>query len=150
MADYGLAPMIGIVEVAALAGVSPATVSRALRGLPGVSASTRQNVEQAAATLGYVASPSAAALTTGRTSAIGVMAPWISRWFFSAVIEGAQDVVAEQGYDTLLYPLGANAGPQATCRRHQGPAQAGRRRTRPQRAARIAAVVAARSAHPAW
>lgn len=113
MADYGLAPMIGIVEVAALAGVSPATVSRALRGLPGVSASTRQNVEQAAATLGYVASPSAAALTTGRTSAIGVMAPWISRWFFSAVIEGAQDVVAEQGYDTLLYPLGANAGPHA-------------------------------------
>ncbi len=114
MADHGLAPMIGIVEVAALAGVSPATVSRALRGIPGVSASTRHNVEQAAAHLGYVASPSAAALTTGRTSAIGVMAPWISRWFFSAVIEGAQDVVSEHGYDTLLYPLGANAGPNAT------------------------------------
>ena len=60
-----------------------------------------------------MASPSAAALTTGRTSAIGVLAPWISRWFFSAVIEGAQEVVAEQGYDTLLYPLGANAGPSA-------------------------------------
>ena len=113
MADNGFAPMIGIVEVAALAGVSPATVSRALRGLPGVSVATRENVEQAAAKLGYVASPSAAALTTGRTSAIGVMAPWISRWFFSAVIEGAQDVVGEQGYDTLLYPLGANAGPKA-------------------------------------
>ncbi|MDQ2740418.1 MAG: LacI family transcriptional regulator [Actinomycetota bacterium] len=113
MADHRLAPLIGIVEVAALAGVSPATVSRALRGIPGVSASTRQNVELAAAQLGYVASPSAAALTTGRTSAIGVMAPWISRWFFSAVIEGAQDVVSERGYDTLLYPLGANAGPSA-------------------------------------
>src|ERR1700712_2184266 len=113
MADHGLAPLIGIVEVAALAGVSPATVSRALRGLPGVSVATRENVEQAAAKLGYVASPSAAALTTGRTSAIGVMAPWISRWFFSAVIEGAQEVVGERGYDTLLYPLGANAGPGA-------------------------------------
>ncbi len=113
MADSGFTPMIGIVEVAALAGVSPATVSRALRGLPGVSVVTRQNVEQAAARLGYVASPSAAALTTGRTRAIGVMAPWISRWFFSAVIEGAQDVVADQGYDTLLYPLGANAGAHA-------------------------------------
>jgi LacI family repressor for deo operon, udp, cdd, tsx, nupC, and nupG len=113
MADSGFAPMIGIVEVAALAGVSPATVSRALRGLPGVSVSTRENVEHAAAKLGYVASPSAAALTTGRTSAIGVMAPWISRWFFSAVIEGAQEVVGERGYDTLLYPLGANAAPNA-------------------------------------
>ena len=110
MADNGFAPMIGIVEVAALAGVSPATVSRALRGLPGVSAATRENVEQAAARLGYVASPSAAALTTGRTGAIGVLAPWISRWFFSAVIEGAQEIVGQQGYDTLLYPLGANAG----------------------------------------
>jgi LacI family repressor for deo operon, udp, cdd, tsx, nupC, and nupG len=114
MAEHGLAPLIGIVEVAALAGVSPATVSRALRGLPGVSVATRENVEQAAAKLGYVASPSAAALTTGKTRAIGVMAPWISRWFFSAVIEGAQDVVGDQGYDTLLYPLGANAGPAAS------------------------------------
>ena len=111
MAGAGLDPLIGIVEVAALAGVSPATVSRALRGLPGVSVATRHTVEQAAAALGYVASPSAAALTTGRTSAIGVMAPWISRWFFSAVIQGAQEVVAEHGFDTLLYPLGDNAGP---------------------------------------
>lgn len=105
--------MIGIVEVAALAGVSPATVSRALRGLPGVSAPTREKVENAAVSLGYVASPSAAALTTGRTGAIGVLSPWTSRWFFSAVIEGAQDVVGEQGYDTLLYPLAATAGPDA-------------------------------------
>lgn len=113
MADSGLAPMIGIVEVAALAGVSPATVSRALRGLPGVSVATRENVARAAELLGYVASRSAAALTTGRTCAIGVLAPWISRWFFSAVIEGAQEVLGEQGYDTLLYPLAANAVPTA-------------------------------------
>jgi LacI family transcriptional regulator, repressor for deo operon, udp, cdd, tsx, nupC, and nupG len=105
---------IGIVEVAARAGVSPATVSRALRGIPGVSAATRLNVERAAAELGYVASPQASALARGRSSAIGVLAPWISRWFFSAVIEGAQDVVTEQGYDLLLYPLGANAGPEAS------------------------------------
>lgn len=100
----------GIVEVAALSGFSPATVSRALRGLPGVSASTRQAVEEAAATLGYFPSPSAAALTTGRTNAIGVIAPWVSRWFFSAVVEGAQEVLAEQGYDLLLYPIGVGGG----------------------------------------
>ena len=75
MADSGLAPMIGIVEVAALAGVSPATVSRALRGLPGVSASTRENVEQAAAAQGYGAAPSAASLTTGAPRAIRARDP---------------------------------------------------------------------------
>ena len=100
----------GIVEVAALSGFSPATVSRALRGLPGVSASTRQAVQAAASTLGYFPSPSAAALTTGRTNAVGVIAPWVSRWFFSAVVEGAQEVLSAQGYDLLLYPIGAAGG----------------------------------------
>ena len=100
----------GIVEVAALSGFSPATVSRALRGLPGVSAPTRQAVEAAASKLGYFPSPSAAALTTGRTNAIGVIAPWVSRWFFSAVVEGAQEVLAEHGYDLLLYPIGVAGG----------------------------------------
>lgn len=99
-----------IAEVAALAGVSPATVSRAMRGLPGVSPATRASVQRAASQLGYVASPSAAALTTGRTNAIGVLAPWVSRWFFASVIEGAQHVVTELGYDLLLYPIGASAG----------------------------------------
>ncbi len=105
-----LAEPAGIVEVAALSGFSPATVSRALRGLPGVSASTRVAVEQAAAQLGYFPSPSAAALTTGKTNAIGVIAPKVSRWFFSAVIEGAQEILTEYGYDLLLYPLGAGGG----------------------------------------
>ena len=104
----------GIVEVAALSGFSPATVSRALRGLPGVSATTRVAVEEAASQLGYFPSPSAAALTTGRTNAIGVIAPWVSRWFFSAVVEGAQEVLAQQGYDLLLYPMGVAGGRRAT------------------------------------
>ncbi len=103
----------GIVEVAALSGFSPATVSRALRGLPGVSATTRGAVEKAAAHLGYFPSPSAAALTTGRTNAIGVIAPWVSRWFFSAVVEGAQEVLSQQGYDLLLYPIGVAGGRRA-------------------------------------
>jgi len=96
----------GIVEVAALSGFSPATVSRALRGLPGVSASTRLAVEEAASQLGYFPSPSATALSTGKTNAVGVIAPRVSRWFFSAVIEGAQEILTQRGYDLLLYPLG--------------------------------------------
>ena len=110
---WGSSSVVGIAEVAALAGVSPATVSRALRGLSGVSADKRRAVRAAAAELGYVASASATALALGRTSAVGVLAPWISRWFFTAVIEGAQDLLSDRGYDVLLYPLGANAGPDA-------------------------------------
>ena len=96
---------VGIVEVAARAQVSPATVSRALRGSPGVSAPTRARVQAAAAELGYAPSASAAALARGRTSVIGVLAPWVSRWFFATVIDGAQQVVADAGYDLLLSPM---------------------------------------------
>ncbi|HEU4543300.1 MAG TPA: LacI family DNA-binding transcriptional regulator [Jiangellaceae bacterium] len=101
--------MVGIVDVAARAGVSVATVSRALRGLPGVAEATRQAVRAAAAELGYVASPSAAGLPTGRTGAVGIVAPWITRWFFTAVIEGAAEVLVERGHDLLLYDLGGVA-----------------------------------------
>lgn len=104
---------IGIAEVAVEAGVSPATVSRALRGIPGVAASTRAAVQEAAERLGYVASPSATSLSTGRSRAIGILAPWLSRWFFAAAIEGIQETLHAHRYDLLLYPAGSGAVPEA-------------------------------------
>lgn len=112
MSDSRVQP-VGIMEVAAQSGFSPATVSRALRGLPGVSAKTREAVERAATSLGYSPSPWATALTTGRTNTVAVIAPWVSRWFFSAVIEGAQEVLTEHGYDLMLYPFGVDGGVDA-------------------------------------
>ncbi|NED98439.1 LacI family transcriptional regulator [Phytoactinopolyspora alkaliphila] len=97
--------MTGIVDVAARAGVSVATVSRALRGLPGVSATTRAAVQAVAAEMGYVASPSAAGLPTGRTGAVGVVSPVARGWYFTAVAEGAQEVLSAAGYDILRYGL---------------------------------------------
>lgn len=93
----------GIEDVARLAGVSTATVSRALRGLPNVSVSTRDRVRSAAAMLGYVASPSASSLASGRTRTIGVLTPWVSRWYFANVIEGAERELRSYGFDALLY-----------------------------------------------
>jgi len=95
-----------ILEVAALAGVSPSTVSRALRGLPNVSALTRQRVHEAAQELSYVVSPSASRLASGQTRSIGVVVPFVTRWFFANTVAGACDVLAEAGYDVLLYHLG--------------------------------------------
>ena len=98
--------MSSITDVAAKAGVSVATVSRALRDLPGVAAATREVVRSAAAELAYVPSPSAAGLPTGRTHTVGVVVPWLGRWFFTSLIDGAQQVLVENEYDVLLYDVG--------------------------------------------
>lgn len=103
----------GIRHVAALAGVSVGTVSRALRGQPGVAAETRHRVKAAAGELGYVASPSAASLASGRTMAIGVVVPYITRWYFASVVQGAEAVLADAGYDVLLYDLAGRADTRA-------------------------------------
>lgn len=93
----------GIEDVARAAGVSTATVSRALRGLPHVTDATRERVRAVAAELGYVATPSARSLATGRTRTIGLLSPWVSHWFFANVIEGAERALREQDHDALLY-----------------------------------------------
>lgn len=98
--------MTRIDDVARLAGVSTATVSRALRGLPTVSEATRERVLAAAEQLGYQASPSASRLAGGRTGSIAVVVPLITRWFFSTVVQAAEETMYEGGYDLLLYNLG--------------------------------------------
>lgn len=97
---------VGIVDVARRARVSPSTVSRVLRGASGVSTATRERVLSAAAALDYVPSPAAAGLASGRTRAVGILAPFATRWFFSEVIRGAEGALRDAGYDLLLYNVG--------------------------------------------
>ena len=61
---------ITIRDVAEASGVSTATVSRALRGLPNVDERTRARVQRIAAELDYVLPPSASRLASGRTGRI--------------------------------------------------------------------------------
>lgn len=95
-----------ILDVAALAGVSASTVSRSLRGHASISAATRQRVVEAARELSYSASPQASGLASGRTHTIGIVVPFVTRWFFVNVVAGAYEVLHEAGYDVLLYHLG--------------------------------------------
>jgi len=95
--------MAGIADVAARAGVSKATASRALTGSGYVSDATRQRVRAAADDLGYVPSTSAVSLATGRTQNIGVVMPYVNRWFFAEVLEGIQQALLEEGMDLTLY-----------------------------------------------
>ncbi len=95
--------MAGIADVARTAGVSKATASRALTGTGYVSHKTRDRVLDAAASLGYVPSTAAVSLATGKSKNIGVLMPYVSRWFFAEVLEGIQDALLRQGYDLTLY-----------------------------------------------
>jgi len=95
--------MAGIAEVAAHAGVSKATASRALSGSGYVSEATKSRVRAAAAELGYVPSAGAVGLATGRTQNVGVVMPYVNRWFFAEVLEGIQQELLEQGLDLTLY-----------------------------------------------
>jgi DNA-binding LacI/PurR family transcriptional regulator len=102
--------MAKIQKVAELAGVSTATVSRALAGKPSVSAATRSRVEAAAKELGYVVSATASSLASGKTRNIGVVTPFLNSWFFTTVLKGAQRALADAGYDLTLYHLDSTPG----------------------------------------
>ncbi|MHA3703365.1 LacI family DNA-binding transcriptional regulator [Jatrophihabitans sp. YIM 134969] len=95
-----------IEDVAKLAGVSIATVSRSLRGLPDVADATRDRVLAAAAELDYVASPFAARLASGRTSTVGVVVPFVDRWYFAQMLGSIEKVLDEADLDMLMYGLG--------------------------------------------
>jgi LacI family repressor for deo operon, udp, cdd, tsx, nupC, and nupG len=97
--------MVGIVEVAELAGVSTASVSRALNGKHHVSKKLKAQVEKAANQLGYIPSANASSLSSGNTKNIGIIVPFMNRWFFSAVLEGAIAQLSSAGYDSTVYLL---------------------------------------------
>ncbi|MFM9049089.1 MAG: LacI family DNA-binding transcriptional regulator [Actinomycetota bacterium] len=97
---------ITIRDVAQAAGVSTATVSRALRGLPHVDPETRERVRRVAAELDYVVSPSASRLASGRTGTVAVITPFIDRWFFSTVLSGISDVLQAREVDLIVFEVG--------------------------------------------
>lgn len=94
-----------IADVAAKAGVSVATVSRALRGLPNVAESTRERVLDAARQLDYVVNPHASRLAAGTNRTIGAVMPVVGGWYYPLVLAGLHGRLSESGYDVQLYPV---------------------------------------------
>jgi DNA-binding LacI/PurR family transcriptional regulator len=97
--------MAGIKDVAERAGLSIATVSRALSGRGHVSTASRERARAAAAELGFVPSYQASSLASGRTRNIGVLVPTVRRWYFSSVLEGVSAALLDAGYDLTLYNI---------------------------------------------
>jgi DNA-binding LacI/PurR family transcriptional regulator len=71
-----------------------------------VSPETRARVVAAAAQLKYVPSPHAASLKSGKTGVIGVVVPFLTRWFFASLIDGAESLLRLEGYHLLLFNVG--------------------------------------------
>lgn len=100
------ASSLTIREVALEAGVSTATVSRALRGLGNVDPATAEHVRRVADRLDYVVSPAASGLASGRTGSVAVLTPFIARWFFSTLLAGVESAMQEAAVDLLLHRVG--------------------------------------------
>ena len=93
---------VNMTDVALHSGVSIASVSRALRGEPGVSPATRDRILSAARELSYVVSPEASRLSGGQTGRVGVVVPRVDSWFFSTVLAGIADEFDTVGVDLVL------------------------------------------------
>jgi DNA-binding LacI/PurR family transcriptional regulator len=98
--------LAGIKEVAERAGLSIATVSRALSGKANVSAKSRQLAKAAADELGFIPSYHASSLASGRNHNVGLVVPSIHRWYFSSVVDGVSATLLDAGYDLTLYNVG--------------------------------------------
>ena len=91
-----------ILDVALRAGVSTATVSRALSQPDKVTESTRLRVLAAVGELGYEPNPAARSLRTSKTSKLLVTVPDISNPFFSNVIRGVEEAARVADYAVVL------------------------------------------------
>lgn len=94
---------VTMADVAARAGVSMATVSRALRGAPGVSEETRRRVRRLAEELAYVISPEASGLSRGATGRVAVVVHALGSWYSSTLLRSTERVLRAAGLDLLLY-----------------------------------------------
>jgi len=91
-----------ITDVAKLAGVSKATVSKVLNNTAKISEQVRKQVQEAAEKLGYRPSQIARSLKNKRTKSIGLVLPSVTDPFFAEIVRGVHSVVTEKGYIVIL------------------------------------------------
>ena len=91
-------------DVAQLAGVHPATASRALnpQTRPLVNADTARKVLRAAESIGYQPNPIARSLKTARTSTVGLVIPDLTNPLFPPIVRGIEDVLAPAGFSAWI------------------------------------------------
>lgn len=97
---------VTIKDIAKILGISPSTVSRALKDHPDISQATKKQVNQLAAEMNYRPNPIALSLRNQKSNVIGVVIPEIVHYFFSSVISGIEKVANEHGYSVMVSQSG--------------------------------------------
>jgi DNA-binding LacI/PurR family transcriptional regulator len=93
---------VTIKDIAKELGISPSTVSKALKGHPDISSNTRQEVQRLADLWNYKPDQIALSLKSGSSRIIGVIVPEIVHYFFSTVISGIEDLAYDSGYHVMF------------------------------------------------
>ena len=94
---------VTIQDIAKAAGVSQMTVSRAIRGQPGVSEQLQQKISSLAMSMGYVPNRSLQELGRNRSSmTVGVILPYLGNTIFAEILENIEIVLSSYGYRILL------------------------------------------------
>ncbi|ADR20736.1 LacI family transcriptional regulator [Marivirga tractuosa] len=93
---------ITIKDIAKELGVSPSTVSRALKDHPDISSNTKKQINDLAQKLNYQPNTVALSLRQSKTNTLGVIIPEIAHFFFSAVISGIEDIAHDAGYHVII------------------------------------------------
>ena len=93
---------VTIKDIARELGISPSTVSRALKDHPDISTETKKAVNELAKNLNYQPNAIALSLKHSRSFSIGVIIPETVHYFFSSVISGIEDIAYEAGYNIMI------------------------------------------------
>jgi DNA-binding LacI/PurR family transcriptional regulator len=93
---------VTIKDIARELGISPSTVSKALKGHPDISSSTKKAVRELVERWNYKPDPIALSLKGGQSKTIGVIVPEIVHYFFSTVISGIEDLAYDSGYHVMF------------------------------------------------
>lgn len=91
-----------LAEVARLASVSPATVSRAFNTPALLNVATLRRVTDAAKQLNYIPDGLARSLRRNRSMVIGAIMPALRHAYFASTVEGLQSEIAKRGYSLIL------------------------------------------------
>ncbi|MGB0526065.1 MAG: LacI family DNA-binding transcriptional regulator [Flammeovirgaceae bacterium] len=93
---------ITIKDIAAELGISPSTVSRALKDHPDISEATKKAVKELAEKWDYQPNSIALSLRSQKSNIIGVIVPQLVHHFFSTIISGIEDVAYKAGYNVMI------------------------------------------------
>lgn len=93
---------VTIKDIARELGISPSTVSRALKDHPDISPETKRVVTELAEKLNYQPNSIALSLRHSKSNTIGVIIPQVVHWFFSTVISGIEDIAYGAGYSVIV------------------------------------------------